>query len=418
MSKRWTSIGGPIFAVVMAPLLVDCAAAKGLPGGGDACPVKLDDPQAIMSGSLGIDAKLEGKVKASLAAGANLQKLAVDIEADVAGACAGLAKDLGATDDEIAPKSDGPGEKAKAACEAAATYIGKVKAEVGGKITVKAQEPKCRASIDAMANCAATCDANIEPGSAEVKCEGGEVSGTCEGECSGSCAVEAGAECDGSCGASCTGSCSAGFSGKCGGNCDGKCDGKNTKGKCEGNCDGKCDAQAEGSCSGSCKGSCSGRCEMQGKADCKGSCSGGCSVELKAPECSGEVKPPEMSAECQANCDAELNANLECDPPSLTVTIEGAANAEAAQKLQAAFRTHLPALFKVTLGMKGRLESVMANVEASVKGLDAVVKADASTMMKIGGCVAGAIKAQADAAVSINVSVEASASASGSASAG
>jgi len=418
MSKRWRNIGGPIVAVAMAPLFVHCGGGMpGMPGGGG-CEVDLANPQAIMSANFGLDASIEGKLKAGLAAGANLQKLALQIEGDVAGACGQLAKDLGASDADITPAEEGPGKKAEAACNAAVKLIGEFKAKASGSLKVDVTPPKCSASMEAMADCAASCDANIEPGSAKVECEGGEISGSCEGECSGTCTVEAGAECEGSCGGTCEGSCEAGFSGTCEGTCEGKCDGKDTKGECKGTCEGKCSGKGKGSCSGNCKGSCSASCTMEGKADCKGSCSGGCSVEMKAPKCSGEVKPPEMSAECQANCDAELNANVECTPAGVVVKIEGAADAEAASKLKAAFEANLPALLKVTIGMKGRLEGVMASVQASVEGLSAVVKGGGAAALKVAGCITGAVKAQAEASASINVSVSASASASGEASAG
>jgi hypothetical protein len=139
---------------------------------------------------------------------------------------------------------------------------------------------------------------------------------------------------------------------------------------------------------------------------------------MKAPKCSGEVKPPEMSAECKANCDAKVSGKLECTPASVTVKIEGAADAAAATKLKAALEKNLPALLKITMGMKGKLEKVTANVKATVEGAEATVKAGGASALKAVGCFAGSLKAQADASVQINVSVKASASASAEAGAG
>ncbi len=139
---------------------------------------------------------------------------------------------------------------------------------------------------------------------------------------------------------------------------------------------------------------------------------------MKAPKCSGTVKPPEMSAECKANCDAKVNAKVECTPASVSVSFSGAADAEAGSKLKGAIEKNLPGILKVTLGMKGRLEAVVANVKASIEGVQAAVKGGGSAALKIAGCFAASLKAQADASVSINVSVKASASASGSAGAG
>jgi hypothetical protein len=102
----------------------------------------------------------------------------------------------------------------------------------------------------------------------------------------------------------------------------------------------------------------------------------------------------------------------------VTVVASGSADASAAAKLKAAFEKDLPALLKVTLGMKGKLEGIEGSVKSSLEGAKAVVTSSGSAALKVGGCFAASLKAQADASVSINVSVKASASASGSASAG
>lgn len=400
------------------PALVNCGGGMpgvpGMPGG--SCPADISSASAVMSANFGLEGELEGKVKAALAAGANLQALAVEIETEVATACGNLAKDLGATD--IEPKEEGPGKKAEAACNAAVAALGEMKAKVGGSLTVEAAAPVCTASMDAMAECAASCDATIEPGSAEVKCEGGEISGTCEAECQGTCTVEAGAACEGTCGGSCSGTCEGEISGKCEGTCNGKCDGKDSKGQCAGTCDGKCEGKTSASCSGTCKGECSASCEVKGQAKCEGTCSGGCSAEIKAPKCSGEVKPPEMSAECQSNCNAELTAKAECTPPRVVVKFEGAADAEAAAKLKAALEANLPALIAVAKGMAGKAEAAAGSVTATVEGVGAAVKGGGAAALKIAGCFASSVQASAQASVQINVSVKASASASGEAGAG
>ena len=403
---------GAALLILPLPLLTDCAA---FPGGGD-CP---DDPEAAMKAEFGLKGKAEGQVKAALAAGAAFKKLALEIEADVAGACGQLAKDLGASDEDIEPTEEGPGKKAEAACQAAVKMIGEVKAKAAGDIQVKVIPPKCSASMNAMANCAAECDAEVEPGSAEVKCEGGEISGTCDGQCQGSCTVEAGAACEGSCSASCEGTCEGKFSGKCEGTCEGTCNGSSSSGgKCEGTCDGTCQGEAEGNCAGTCKGSCSAKCEMEAKAECSGSCSGGCSVEMKEPKCSGEVKPPKMSAECEASCDAQVSGELDCVPAQVRVAINGAADAEAATKLKAAFKANLPALLKVTLSLKGKLDKMTASIKTTLEGAKAALSGGGTAVIKAGGCIAASIKAQAEASASVSVSVKASASASGEAGAG
>jgi len=425
-AKRGRSVSSKLMAalvVASVPLIGNCGKLPGgVPGAGNlpgGCPANIADASAIMSANFGLEGELEGKVKAALAAGANLQAIAAEVEGEVVAACTGLAKDLGAKDEDLTPKEDGPGKKAEAACNVATKLIGDFKAKAKGKVVVDVKPPKCEASMDASVECAGKCDAKVKPGEVKAQCEGGEISGQCDAKCEGKCTVEAGAACEGSCSGSCKGECSAEISGKCEGDCEGKCDGNTSKGgKCAGTCEGKCKGKADAQCNGTCKGSCSATCEMQAKGECKGTCSGKCSVEMKAPKCSGTVKPPEVSAECKANCDAEVNGKASCTPASVFVKIDGAADADAAMKLKAALTKNLPALLKISMGMKGKLEGVTGSVKAAAEGAQAAVQGGGAAAMKVGGCFVASLKAQADASVSINVSVQASASASGSASAG
>ena len=171
--------------------------------------------------------------------------------------------------------------------------------------------------------------------------------------------------------------------------------------------DGKCSGGASGSCSGSCKGSCSASCDVQAKGKCSGECTGECSVQMKAPKCTGEVKPPKMSADCKASCDAKVSAEVTCTPPMVEVVIVGSADAQAATKLKAVLAKDLPALLKITMGMKGSVEKAAAAAKASLEGVSAVVKGGAEAALKIGPCMAAAIQAQ------VQASASASASASG-----
>src|SRR5215471_16944155 len=182
-----------MIAIAASPWLLECkemskAGVPGVPGGGGgSCPNSEAD---IEKATWGLNADVEGKLKAGLSAAASLKEISAKIEGDVTAACTDLAKDLGATDADLAPKGDGPGKKAEAACNAAVKFVGEMKAKAHAKIEVKAKEPVCKASVDAMADCAAHCDAKIKPGQVDVKCEGGKLSGSCDAECKGSCSVE------------------------------------------------------------------------------------------------------------------------------------------------------------------------------------------------------------------------------------
>ncbi len=205
MSARKTTRAWLGASLILAfPMIVDCGAVKGVPGASNlpnvpgGCPASISDASAIMNANFGLAADLEAEDKGSLAASADVQKIGADLEAEVATACSNLAKDLGATDADLAPKEEGPGKKAEAACNAAVKIIGEVKAKAGIKYKLDIKPPVCNASVNAMADCAGKCDATVKPGSAKVTCEGGKLSGKCDAKCEGTCELDAGAKCEGS----------------------------------------------------------------------------------------------------------------------------------------------------------------------------------------------------------------------------
>lgn len=361
----------------------------------------------------GIDAKVGGKLKAGVQAALELKGFAAKLDADLRGACGGLAKDLGAS---------GDWKTGKDACSAAMKAMADIKGKIGGnlKIAIAVEPPHCAASLDAMAKCVADCDVSVDAGSVDVKCDKGKLAGTCDAQCSGSCEMSAAATCSGTC----HGSCSASFSGSCGGECNGTCDGKQSKGvSCAGKCEGSCSANAQGSCGGQCSGS----CEMSAAAKCSGTCRGECSVEMKAPKCEGKITPPKASAECQASCQTKMQAQLKCTPPKISVNLTGGANAQLVAKYKTALEANLPAIISIAVGMKDQALSVAGNVKAVAKGVVTAakkVKGDAKLKARLAACVGAPVKAALDAAasvqvnVNVSVQVKASASASGSAKAG
>ncbi|MCX4243121.1 hypothetical protein [Paraliomyxa miuraensis] len=365
----------------------------------------------------GIDAAMAGTVKAGTQAAVELQGFAASVDAKLVTACGNLARDLG----KGGEFADGP-----TACKAAMDAMAEVKAKLGGsaKIALSMEPPRCRASMDAMAQCVAECDASVEPGSVQVECEKGKLSGTCEAQCSGRCDLAAAAKCDGTC----QGSCSAKFSGSCGGQCVGTCDGKKVNGaSCAGKCEGSCSALAEGSCGGQCDGS----CQMKAAGQCNGTCTGECSAEMKAPSCEGEMQPPKASAECNAACDAHVQAEVKCEPAKVALIVEGSADAQLAATYRAAIERNLPAVLEISVGMKDQALHAAANVKAVVEGVQATVKAFKGApeiAARLSACVgvpfkaafdaAASLKANVDVSVQVQASVSASASGSASGSAG
>jgi hypothetical protein len=369
--------------------------------------------KADWAGTFGIDAQTAGKLKGGVLAALEIDAFAKKLDADLKVACGGLATDLGA---------QGQFTSGKQACEAAIKAMGDIKAQMGGNVRVAVEfaPPHCGVSMDAMANCVAECDAQLEPGQVEVQCEPGKLSGQCDAECKGSCDIQGSARCEGKC----QGECKAKFNGSCGGQCTGKCDGKQVDGaSCAGKCEGKCSAGANGQCGGQCSGS----CDIKGSAKCQGTCHGDCSVEMKAPKCDGKMTPPKASAECNANCETKLQAQVECTPPRLAVRVDGAGKAELAAKYKAAIEKNLPVIIKIAVGMKDQALAVAANVQGVVDGVTAAVgqlQADAQVGARISACIAapfqaaiaGAASVKANVNVSVSVKASASASASGKAS--
>src|SRR5262249_27687319 len=136
-SRLKNGVLATVIVIAATPWLIECkqmgGPGGGLPGnlgGGGSCPKTEAD---VDKASWGLKADLEGKLKAGLSAAASMKELSAKIEGDVTAACSNLAKDLGATDADLAPKGEGPGKKAEAACDAAAKFIGEFKAKAKGK---------------------------------------------------------------------------------------------------------------------------------------------------------------------------------------------------------------------------------------------------------------------------------------------
>jgi modification target Cys-rich repeat protein len=283
--------------------------------------------------------------------------------------------------------------------------------EADSAISVGFQPAKCSANLDvaveAQVTCEAKadCDVEVEPGSAQVTCEG-TCTGSCSGECDGTvqCKVEApSVECSGSCEGSCDVEVSAECSGTCKGSCDGECSAyvKNADGEmeCNGSCSGKCEGTCSASVSGSCEGKCTGSCTADpGGAECKGEvkCEGTCKAECSGG-CTGEVTPPsakascDASAECKGQAKAQASASLECTPPSVDLTFAYKANLSAEAK--ASFEAKIGQL-KVSAPLM--LEALAKNEALFTGKVDGEVVFDPTPIATIEAGLNGVISAGAD----------------------
>jgi len=252
---------------------------------------------------------------------------------------------LGLTNLEAAFGLEGSGNLSARVDALVAEIEAEVAANASGGLEVKITPAQCSANInvavEAQASCEASadCEVTVDPGSAEVTCEG-SCTGSCSGECTGEakCEVDAGGvECSGTCEGSCQVEAGATCEGTCHGECSGTCTVRNAEGNCagacEGTCEGTCELNAAAECSGTCSGSCtaeppSGGCE--GEVKCEGECSGGCEGG-----CEGEVIPPsaegscEASAECKGQASAQASASMVCTPPAIEVGFEFTGDASA-----------------------------------------------------------------------------------------
>ncbi len=368
-----------------------------------------------------IDAKIGGGARGQVAvqAVADFAGIASAAISDLTSACRGMAGELGAAKADLdSAENAGAGGKPDdikraqmdAYCQLALKSIASVKATAGATFKLDFKPPVCEASISAKANCQAKCDvkgeckANVEP----PRCTGGKLEVSCKGGCTGK--AGASVSCTGKCTGSCKGNCNAtgGVAVKCEGKCEGKCsaaadgsgNGVNAQGECTGFCDAKCTANATApavTCSGSCEGECSASC--QGSAEVAVKCDGECMGTAEPIKCTGGKLEGgcNVEAKCEGNCDASVKAKAECRPPELRVSFSGAANVEAAARLQAVFEANLG----IVLAFKARLEGMLELAGTITGNADVVVEIKAACIPAV---IAAAVAAAGDVKASAEIS--------------
>ncbi len=315
----------PLIALTSTLMVAGCAAVgsmsgtgSGTAGGGAQLSSQCANPDYGVSSAA-------RKVSAFLAATSRFASASAELEGSLKSTCAAMGRELGMSglDGDVRSTCDAVSQQIRSEVQG-------LRAQANVQIAVQAEPPHCQISVDAYAQCAAECEVDVDPGQVDIQCEGGYIAGECSAQCQGQCDVGAQARCQGSC----EGTCQGGCSGVCQGACEGQCSSRDAEGNCNGRCEGTC----HGTCSAGCQGSCEGSCWVDAHARCEGSCRGGCSVEYEEPYCTGEVRPPSVSAECQASCDARLNAQAECEPGHVEVVIQGAAGVdqERAERLRRA----------------------------------------------------------------------------------
>jgi hypothetical protein len=347
-----------------------------------------------------ISAEIGGSAQAQVAvqAVADFAGIASAAITDLSSACRSMAEELDAPrakldEAEAAGAGGSADERARAQmnayCALALDQIAAVKAVAQGSIRIVAQPPKCQASVSAKANCQAKCDVS---GKCDIKanpptCSGGSLTVACKGSCE--LGAKASIACEGKCEANCEGSCTAQGGVECQGKCEGTCkgaaqggtgEGITATGECKGTCEGTCSVTAPGvKCEGSCNGQCTGTCS--GSAEVTAKCDGECKADFEPLKCEGGTLEGgcKVDAKCDANCDASVSAKAECTPPAIVVTIEGAADIEAAAKLKAVFEANMGIVF----AFKSRLEA-MGKVTGTIIGnADAIADIKAVCIIQV-----------------------------------
>lgn len=324
------------------------------------------------------------KIEAFLAAAAEFGDTAVEIENELRAACQRMGRALGMAESELAGAgSEGMSRMCAAVNDRFRAEMQAIRAASSVQVNIETRPPHCEVSMDAYASCAAECEAQVDPGSIQLQCEGGELRGRCTASCTGSCAVE--------------------VSGQCSGTCEGFCDGQCTQ------------TAADGSCAGRCEGTCRGQCVAQASGSCQGECRGGCSVEFQEPYCTGEVRPASVSARCRASCNARLEAHARCEPGEARMSVSGGVDPSMQPRVdavQAAVREGLGAI----LTLRTRLERLSSAGREIARLAPELPNAAATVGIGAVACATSAAGAIADSMSRVSVSLEVTVSVSASAS--
>jgi hypothetical protein len=296
-------------------------------------------------------------LNAYLQATADTSAYAEQAKAQLANACATMARALGNAVEIGNPPSDAD---LSTACNQAASALtgAPERAEfslLGGY---------CRANVASQTVCEASCP-TAATSTPEERCT--SPSGVCAGDCGGTCfttpnsPVACAGTCEGVCDGECVGECLGTFAAASSSSCGGTC-----VGTCNGLCAGACGTLADGICSG--------RCEIPQDSDA--ACAGGWDTppECALPLAADDTIDPVCAAVCTAN--AASTPGEEGDPVMQVVNctfevpaLSSQASA-AASMLAPAIRLGQEALGKAALlaPVADALEGVTATLEQQAGG--------------------------------------------------
>ncbi|MEY2935521.1 MAG: hypothetical protein RL033_6270, partial [Pseudomonadota bacterium] len=181
---------------------------------------------------------------------------------------------------------------------------------------------------------------------------------------------------------------------------------------------GKLEVQCEGGeLVGKCSGSCGGDCQVSGtwvsgQARCDGLCRGSCSVAFEEPRCTGTLRPPKVEAQCEAACNARLDAEARCTPGEAHVRVRGAVASNLEERL-ARVRGAIEGAGGAVLATRAKLERLVGSGKLLLRAADDVPRAVGEIGVSAAACAAESAAGIINASASISVSFEASVSVSG-----
>lgn len=325
------------------------------------------------------------KIEAFLGAAAEFGDAAIEVQNEMLAACQRMGRALGMAEADLSGAgSEGLRDVCGAVNDRFRSELQAIRAATSVQVTIETRPPHCEVSMDAYARCAADCEAQVDPGSIQIQCEGGEIRGRCSAQCTGRCAVDVSGQCSGTC-----------------------------EGICEGTCS---QTAADGSCAGTCSGTCRGECVVQASGGCQGECRGGCSVEWQEPYCTGEVRPASVSARCRASCEARVEAHARCEPGEARMNVSGGVD-PAMQPRVDAVRTAVREGLSAILALRTRVERLQRSGREIARLAPELPNAAATVGIGAVACATAAAGAVAESMASVSVSVEVSVSISASASA-
>jgi hypothetical protein len=125
-------------------------------------------------------------------------------------------------------------------------------------------------------------------------------------------------------------------------------------------------------------------------------------------QCESVPKTAGADAACVASCDADLSSVASCSDARVTVTIDHTHHVARAKHLAIALERYLPAILRVSVGMKARATAAARSAQAALSASDDLMSSADSrgeAGAALSSCASGPLRTGLAAIGSVNVSV-------------